>query len=123
MVHHEAPLAAELVPDCKGRADGAARVAGRGLYVDAPERRHSPHLAVGDRVHRAAAGQRKIGQSAALLQDTEEVKKCLLVHDLRRAGDVAMTIFKRVGRKTPWPKQMLERGRKQIAKFWGSVRP
>src|SRR5262249_2348423 len=65
----------------------------------------------------------KIGQSAALLQDPEEVKKCLLVHDLRRAGDVAMTIFKGIGRQTPRPQQMLERGRKQIAKFWGSVRP
>ncbi len=58
VVHDERPSAAELVPDREGRADRAAGIAGRGLHVDAPERRHAAHLAVGDGIHRAAAGER-----------------------------------------------------------------
>ena len=123
MVHHERALAAELVPDSKCRANGAARIAGRRLHVDAPKRRHPPHLAVGDGVHRTAAGQREVGQSAALLQHAEKMKECLLIHRLDRAGDVAMAILERVGRQAPRPQQLLERRRKQIAELGRSVRP
>ena len=98
MVHHERALAAKLVPNGKCRADGAARIAGRRLDVDAPEWRHPPHLAVGDGVHRTAAGQREVGQSGALLQHAKKVKECLLIHRLDRAGDVAMAILKWVCR-------------------------
>ena len=47
----------------EGRADRAAGIARRRLHVDAPERRHPPDLAVGDRVHGAAAGEREIGRA------------------------------------------------------------
>ena len=72
MVHHERALAAELVPDRECRADRAARIAGRRLNVDPSKWRHPPHLAVGDGVHRTAAGQREIGQSGTLLQTCRE---------------------------------------------------
>ena len=93
MVHHERALAAELVPERERCADGAAGIARRRLHVDTPERRHPPHLTVGDRVHRTAASQRQIGQSRALLEDAEEMKECLLVHRLDRACDIAMAIL------------------------------
>jgi hypothetical protein len=38
-------------------------------------------------------------------------------------GDVAMAIRERVGRQAPRSQQILERGRKQIAKLRRSVRP
>ena len=111
------------MPNSKCRADGAARIAGRRLYVDASEWCHPPHLAVGDGVHRTTAGQREVGQSAALLQHVEKMKECLLIHRLDRSGDVAMAILKRVGRLPPRPQQLLERRRKQIAELRRSVRP
>ena len=122
MVHHECALTAKLVPNSKRRANGAACIACRRLHVDAPERRHPPHLAVGDGVHRTTAGQRKVGQSTALLQYAEKMKECLLIHCLGRSGDVAMPIIERVGRQAPRPQQLFERRRKQIAEL-GRTRP
>ena len=59
MIHHERPRTAELVPERKRRADRAAGIARGRLHVDATERRHPPHFAVGDRVHGATAGERR----------------------------------------------------------------
>ena len=56
--HHEpARLARQLVPDVERRAERRAVVARRRLDVDLAERRALADLAVGDAVHRAAAGQ------------------------------------------------------------------
>ena len=68
MIHHERALAAQLVPERECRTDRAACIAGRRLNVDAPKRRYSPHLAVGDRVHRAAARKRQIRRTVSRLQ-------------------------------------------------------
>ncbi len=68
VVHHERPRVPEPVPHRQGGADRAAGVAGGRLHIDAAERRHPAHLAVGDRVHRAAAGEREIGEAGAPLQ-------------------------------------------------------
>ena len=56
------------MPERERRTDRAAGIARRRLHIDAPKRRHAPHLAVGDRVHGAAAGQREIGQARTFLQ-------------------------------------------------------
>ena len=54
VIHDECALAPELMPKCESRADGAARISGGGLNVDAAKRRKPPHLAIGNRVHGAA---------------------------------------------------------------------
>src|SRR6516164_8819982 len=95
MVHHKSALAAELVPNGKRRTNRATRIARGRLYVHPPEWGHPPHFAVSDGIHRAAARQREVGQSAAFLQHAEEVKERFLVHRLARASDVAMALLER----------------------------
>src|SRR6516165_4261998 len=107
MVHHEIAFAPQLMPDGERRTDRAARIAGRRLYVDPSERRVSSNLAVGDGVHRTAARQCEICQSRPSLQSPEEVKECLLIHRLGRAGDVVMAVFEPIARRAAPPPQML----------------
>ena len=107
MIHDEGAFAAELVPECEGGADGAACIAGRRLHIDASKRRHSPYLAIGDRVHGAAARERQVRRTVSLLQLADQMEKRLLIHRLDRAGDVAMPIFERIGRLAPRPEQGL----------------
>src|SRR5207253_2286770 len=76
-----------------------------------------------DGVHCTASGEREVGHFSALLQDAKQVKECLLVHRLGRPSDVTMTVLDGIGRQPTRPKQMLERGGKQIAQFWRSARP
>ena len=123
VVHHERPLAAELVPDREGRADRAARIARGRLHIDALERGHSPHLAVGDRVHGAAARKREIGQSRIACAAPNQMKERLLIHRLHRARDVAMPILKRIVGLAARAQKLLERRREQIAEFGRAVRP
>ena len=123
MVHDEGPGAAELVPDREGRADRAAGIARGRLHIDPPERRHPPHLAVGDRIHGAAAGEREIGQAVALLQRADQDERrpprtspgpsarCRDADPQRIVGHAAR------------PEQLLERGRKQVVKFGRAVCP
>ena len=96
VIHDEGTRAAKLMPERKCRADRTAGVAGRRLHVDASKRRYSPDLAVGDRVHGAAAGEREIGRAgSAVCSVLDQMEECLLVHGLHRAGDVAMPILER----------------------------
>ena len=123
MVHHERPGATQLVPERERRPDRAARIACCRLHIDPPERRHPPHLAVGDRVHGAAAGERQIGQPVALLQRADQMEERLFVHRLHRARDVAMPILERIVGCAARAEQRLQRGREQIAEFRRAVRP
>src|SRR5271155_6274771 len=99
------------MPDRIGRADGTARVTGRGLHVDASKRRLAAYLAVGNRIHRAAAGERKVAQPGVPLQFSDEMKERLFVHRLHRARDVTVTILQRVAGPPPRPEKLLERRR------------
>src|SRR5262245_14063837 len=103
MVHYEHALPAEFVPGCKRRANGAARITGRRLDVNAPKRRHSPHLAVGDRVHGTTPGQREVGKSATLPQHSEEMEERLFVQRLGGSSDIAMFVLKRICRLASRP--------------------
>src|SRR5262249_51164404 len=123
MVHYESALAAELVPNGKGRTNCAACVACRRLYVHAPKRRHPPHLAVSHGIHRASAGQREVCQAGAFLQNAKKMKECFLIHRLSRAGDVAVALLEWVAWQAPRPQQLLKRWRKQIVEIRGAVSP
>ena len=111
------------MPDSERRADGAARIAGRRLHIDALERRHPPHFAVGDRVHGAAAGERQVRQTVLLLQLADEMEEGLLVHRLHRAGDVAMSVARAARRLAARAEQLLELGREQIADLRRAASP
>ena len=115
VVHDKRPRAAEPMPHHIGRADRAAGISGGGLHVDAAKRRHAPYLAVGDGIHRAAAGECDVGQAKALLQRADQMKERLFIHRLHRAGDIAVPILERIFGPAPRAQQLLERRRKQIA--------
>ena len=66
-VQHLGALAAprKLVPGVDRGADRAARIARRRLHIEPLEGRLAQHLAVGHRVHGAAAGQRQAVEAGA----------------------------------------------------------
>src|SRR5262249_27225612 len=97
--HHERALPAELVPNGKGRADGAARIAGRRLYVHARNGVIHRTLPLTTEFYRTASGHR----------DVSPQRSCRTPS--------------RCGWEGPRPQQMLERGRKQIAELGRSIRP
>ena len=84
------------MPRTERRADRAARIARGRLHVELRERRHPRDLAVGHRIHRAATRQRQRIQPIARMQRVEQVEERLLVHRLRRAGDVLVTLLQRL---------------------------
>ena len=124
MVHDKGPAAAELVPDRKGRADRAAGIAGGGLDVNASKRRHPPDLAVGDRVHRAAAGQRDIRQvhNARCSAPIRWKNASSYIACTERAMSRCRPV-ERLLRLPARPQQLLERRRKQIAGRRSGNRP
>ena len=117
VIHDETSLAAELMPEREGRADRAACISGRRLNVDAAKRRYPPHLAIGDRVHGAAARKRQVRRTVSLLRLADQMEKRFFIHRLHRAGDVAMPILERIGRLAPRPEKVFQRRREQIAEL------
>ena len=57
------------------------------------------------------------------MQRVQQIEKCLLVHRLRRAGDVAVAVLERFVGLAARPQQLLERRRKQIAELRRAVIP
>src|SRR5262249_14604448 len=100
MVHHKIAFAPKLVPDSEGRPDGTSRITRRRLYIYASKRRLSTHLAIGNGVHCAAAGERQIRESGTLLQLPQKVKESFFIHRLCRARYVAVAVIQGVGRST-----------------------
>ena len=98
VVHDEGPVAAKLMPERKRSTDRAARIACSGLHVDAPKWRQSSHLAIGDGVHGAAAGESEIGQARSSLHSAEEMEEGFFIHRLHRARDVPMPLLKGIVR-------------------------
>ena len=101
----------------------AASVAGRGLHVDVLEQRHAPDLAVGDRVHRTAAGERDVRQLVTLVENVQQIEERLFVHRLRRTPDVAMTVFDRFARTSARPEKLLQRGGEEVCELGRSAAP
>ena len=124
VVHDEGSAATFLVPDDKRAADRAAGITGRRLHIDLLERRHASHFAVGDGIHRAAPGKRNGRQiGMALVEQVQKIEECLLIHGLRRAGDVTMAILEGIRRRAAGPKQAFKRWRKEIAELGRSAAP
>src|SRR6266478_5827868 len=92
MIHDEAALPSEPVPEGEGGTDGAARITRRRLHIDAPKGSRPPYLAIGNGVHRAPASQRDIGQTGTTLQRLDQIEKRLFVHGLDRPCDVPMAV-------------------------------
>ena len=82
MIHHERAFAAQLMPERKCRTNSAARISGRGLNVHAAKRRYPPHLAVGDRIHRAAARKRQVRRAVSFLRRPNQMEERFLIHRL-----------------------------------------
>ena len=104
-------------------ADRAAGVAGRRLDIDPLERRAPLDLAVGHRIHRAAAGQCQAVQSIARVQRVQQMEKRLLVHGLHRARDVLVALLERLVLAARGAEQILERRREQRAHMRAAARP
>ena len=77
MDHRHAARTAEVMPHRIGGTDCTACIARRRLHVNVAKRRAQRHFAIGDRVHAAAAGNRKIGQAMTCMQRVQEMKEGL----------------------------------------------
>ena len=82
-----AALAAR-VPRFERRAERGAVVAGGGLDEHVLERRVLPDLAVGDAVHRAAAGEAEASDRHARVHAAQHVKRGVFEHALHRRGEI-----------------------------------
>ena len=78
------------------RADRAAGIARRRLHVDVAGTASQRDLAVGHRVHPAAAGERDGVEPVPRVQRVEQVEERLLVHRLHRARDVPVALLERL---------------------------
>ena len=80
------------MPDDECRTDRATGIARRRLHVDLLNGVIASHLAIGDRVHGAAAGDRHGIQPMTRMQRIQQMEKGLLIHRLHRAGDVPVPL-------------------------------
>ena len=87
--------AAEFRRDDGGGADRTAGVTGRGREIHSLERRLKIDLAVGDRVHRAAAGEREAVAGIATVQSAKQGEECFFVNELGGTSDVLVLLLKR----------------------------
>ena len=97
------------MPEREGCADRTAGISGRGLNVDAAKRREPPHLAIGNRVHGAAAGKREVRRAVSLLRVADQMEKRLFIHRLRRSGRCPGADRRAGRRASPWPKKVFQR--------------
>ena len=106
--------AAEPMPDGIRSPNCSACITRSRLHVDSPEVAQAAHLAIGDRIHRAATRKGQIGQAGALLQRADEIEECLLIHRLDRARQVAVPVLERIRGLTSGTQELLQCRREQI---------
>ncbi len=123
MIHDEAALPSEPVPEGEGGTDGAARITRRRLHIDAPKGSRPPYLAIGNGVHRAPASQRDIGQTGTTLQRLDQIEKRLFVHGLDRPCDVPMAVEQGIFSAAARTQELFERGREQVVELRRAGRP
>ncbi len=125
VLHDEAvPWRAEHgVVDPEGRSQGGAGVAGRGLDVNVLDVRPVEELAVGERVHGAAAGQGQARQAGPPLEGAHQGEEALLVDGLERGGEVLVALRQLLVRAPGRPQELLQRRGEDPAELGVAVLP
>jgi hypothetical protein len=77
-------------------SQGPTGIACSRLHIDLPERGFQGDFSIGDRVHRAPAGQSDGIHAIDAMQTAQQGKECLLVDGLYRTGNIAMALLERV---------------------------